>query len=112
MKKKRILLFGNNLDLAKRWYKDKEIIKSSYVNKKINSLENNIKELHENYIEIPDINIISPINFLSFLKNILLKNKVNFIKDEIENIEAYLKEMKTENMIISLYQLERGAIKF
>ena len=105
--RKRILLFGNNLDQAKRWYKDKEIIKSSYVNKKINSLENNIKELHENYIEIPDINIISPINFLFFLKNILLKNKVNFIKDEIENIEAYLK--RNENREYDYIIISAGA---
>ena len=90
--KKSILLFGEKLDLAKNWYKERKDVKSKYTNEMLNTIENSIKEEHEKFLQIPDINIINPKNFLFFLKDFLLKNGVNFSNEEIDKLDNFLKK--------------------
>ncbi len=89
--KKDLLLFGEKINLAKKWYKDRKDIKSEFNNKKVNTIEKNIKEHYKDFLKIPDINIINPEKFIIFLKNLLLKDGVRFSEEKVEKLDLFLK---------------------
>ena len=95
--KKSILLFGEKLDLARKWYKERKDVKSKYTNEMLNTLEKSIKQKYEKFLQIPDINIINPRKFSFFLKNLLLKDGVKFSNEEIDKLDKFLKK-KNSNL--------------
>ena len=88
--KKNLIIFGENIDLAKNWYQKNYNIKFNYTKKKLNTIERNIKESHKNFLEIENINVINPQKLLNYLKHILIKKNVEFKKYNIEKLNIFL----------------------
>ena len=95
--KKDLLLFGKKIDLAKKWYEDRKDIKSEFNNKNVNTIERNIKEYHNDFLKISDVNVINPEKFIIFLKNLLLKDGVRFSREKIEKLDLFLKNKKSSS---------------
>lgn len=95
--KKNLLLFGEKIDLAKKWYNDRKDIKSKFNNKKVNTIEKNIKEHYKDFLKISDINVINPEKFIIFLKNLLLKDGVKFSEEKVEKLDLFLKNKSTSS---------------
>ena len=88
--KKNLIIFGENIDLAKNWYQKNYNFKFNYTKKKLNTIERNIKEFHKNFLEIENINVINPQKLLNYLKHILIKKNVEFKKYNIEKLNIFL----------------------
>ena len=95
--KKDLLLFGKKIGLAKKWYEDRKDIKSEFNNKNVNTIERNIKEYHNDFLKISDVNVINPEKFIIFLKNLLLKDGVRFSGEKIEKLDLFLKNKKSSS---------------
>ena len=95
--KKNLLLFGEKIDLAKKWYNDRKDIKSKFNNKKVNTIEKNIKEHYKDFLKISDINVINPEKFIIFLKNLLLKDGVKFSEEKVEKLDLFLKNKSSSS---------------
>ncbi len=95
--KKNLLLFGEKIDLAKKWYNDRKDIKSKFNNKKLNTIEKNIKEHYKDFLKISDINVINPEKFIIFLKNLLLKDGVKFSEEKVEKLDLFLKNKSSSS---------------
>ena len=105
--KKSILLFGEKIDLARDWYKERTDIKSKYTNEMLNTVENSIKEKYEKFLQIPDISIINPGKFLFFLRDLLSKSGVNFSNEEIDKLDKFLK--KKDNHLYDFIIVSAGS---
>ena len=85
-----LIIFGKNIDIAREWYKKNNFVESQYFKKKLNLIEKNIQEIHQNYLLIKNINIVNPASLINFYKKKLLNLKVIFKKDNIKNIYNYI----------------------
>jgi len=91
---KDLIIFGKNLQKAKKWYENKTFVESNFFNGLVNELEKNIKDEYKNYLVIKNINIIDPRSLIDFYKIKLKKCNVIFKKENIENLSNLLKEPK------------------
>lgn len=97
IEKKNIIIFGKNLNNAKEWYKKKNFIESEYYEKKIKTIEDNIKEKFQNYLLIKNINIINPNELIKFYIKKLKNYGVIFKNENIINIYDYIDNNKNNN---------------
>ncbi|MDB2461352.1 FAD-binding oxidoreductase [Gammaproteobacteria bacterium] len=88
--KKNLIIFGKNIELAKKWYRKNKFVESNFIENKLAHEEKNIKEKYENYLLIKNINTINPQNLIGFYKKILLENGVIFKNENICNIHDYV----------------------
>jgi len=88
--KKDLIIFGDKISLAKKWYDQNKEIKSSYHEKELCQTEINIKKNHKNFLLVKDINIINPNSIIKFYKKRLLNSGVIFKKKKAVDILSLL----------------------
>ena len=81
--KKDLIIFGDKISLAKKWYAKNKDIKSNYYEKELYQIERNIKKNHKNFLLVKDINIINPNSIIKFYKKRLLNSGVIFKKEKV-----------------------------
>ena len=75
----------------------KNFIESEYYEKKIKTIEDNIKEKFQNYLLIKNINIINPNELIKFYIKKLKNYGVIFKNENIINIYDYIDNNKNNN---------------
>ncbi len=91
---KNLIIFGKNLQKAKKWYENKTFVESNFFDGMVNEIEKAIKKEYENYLVIKNINIINPRSLIEFYKIKLKKSNVIFKNENIENLSVLLKDSK------------------
>ena len=81
--KKDLIIFGKNIESARKWYEKNKFVESKFIKKKLTQVEKNIKENYENYLLIKNINILSPRKLIEFYKKILISQGVIFKNENI-----------------------------
>ena len=94
MGKKDLIIFGKNIESARKWYEKNKFVESKFIKKKLTQVEKNIKEKYENYLLIKNINTLSPRKLIEFYKKILLSQGVIFKNENIKNIYNYIDYQK------------------
>ena len=105
--KKNLIVFGKNLDFAKKWYKKMNFIKTEYHEKKINTIEKNIKELFQDYLLIKDVNTVNPKFLIEFYKEKLKNKGIIFHNENIRDIYNFID--KSENNIYDYIIIAAGS---
>ena len=92
--KKDLIIFGKNIESARKWYEKNKFVESKFIKKKLTQVEKNIKEKYENYLLIKNINTLSPRKLIEFYKKILISQGVIFKNENIKNIYNYIDYQK------------------
>jgi len=94
--KKNILIFGDNLERSKKWYHKDNYIESNFFEKKLNTVEENIRGEYENYLKVEGIYIIDPVSLILYYKKKLKQKNVKFIKEDVNEIHNYVNLKKNK----------------
>ena len=94
--KKNILIFGDNLERSKKWYHKDNYIESNFFEKKLNTVEENIRGEYENYLKVKGIYIIDPVSLILYYKKKLKQKNIKFIKEDIKEIHNYVNLKKNK----------------
>ena len=94
--KKNILIFGDNLDNSKKWYRKNNYVESNFFKKKLNAEENNIRKEYENYIKVKGVYIIDPVTLILYYKKKLKQKNIKFIKEDVKEIHNYINLKKNK----------------
>ena len=94
--KRNILIFGDNLERSKKWYHKDNYIESNFFEKKLNTVEENIRGEYENYLKVEGIYIIDPVSLILYYKKKLKQKNIKFIKEDVKEIHNYVNLKKNK----------------